>query len=108
MSSFVRRIEIRVMKRAGYTREKWIIRRDPSGQPKVVNVRRGGEITDPDDAPIGRLWPNAVPKRAQPPKREIKTVAKPPRGRRRGKRSKRWVEARKVRSARETITNERN
>lgn len=97
MSSFVRRLEKRLMKRAGYTREKWAIIADPvTGKPKPVECRRVGEITDPDDMPIGRHWPAAVPARAIPPKRNTEGGPKPARGRRRGKRSKRWLASRKA------------
>lgn len=96
MSSFVRRLEIRLMKRAGYTRERWFIERGLDGKPKLVDCRRGGEITDPDDMPIGRHWPAAVPARAVPAKRASKPIPKPARGRRRGKRSKKWLASRKA------------
>jgi hypothetical protein len=65
MSSLIRRLQIRMMKRAGYTREKWIIVADPvNGQPRIKNVRRGGEITDNDGTPIGRRWPQFMPPRS--------------------------------------------
>jgi hypothetical protein len=65
MSSLVRRLQIRKMKRLGYSREKWIVVPDPAtGEPKLREVRRGGEITDSDDNPIGRHWPLFVPRRA--------------------------------------------
>lgn len=64
MSSLVRRITIRKMKRVGYTREKWILGVAPfNGEPKLIEVRKGGEITDPDDNPIGRRWPVRMPAR---------------------------------------------
>lgn len=62
MSSLVRRLQIRMMQRVGYTREKWIMVRKPDGKPEIVNVKRGGEITDRDDNPIGRHWPRFLPK----------------------------------------------
>lgn len=99
MSSYVRRLEIRLMKRAGFTREKWMVIRDPAtGSPKPVECKRGGEITDPDDVPIGRHWPTAVPARALPAKRDIASPSNPARGRRRGKRSKRWLANRRARA----------
>jgi hypothetical protein len=60
MSSLVRRLQIRMMKRAGYTRNKWKLVRKPNGDPETVQVKRGGEITDRDDNPIGRHWPRAI------------------------------------------------
>lgn len=63
MSSLVRRLQIRMMKRAGYTREKWILKLDPAtAKPRIVKVLRGGEITDRDDNPIGRRWPQFLPR----------------------------------------------
>lgn len=94
MSSLVRRIEKRIMKKAGYTRENWIIVR---GKPERVS--RDGEITDPDDNPIGRDWPARIPARAKLPTRAIKARYRKPRGNRRGKHSKAWIEARQERRA---------
>lgn len=64
MSSLVRRLQIRMMQRVGYTREKWIVVQKPGRAPETVNVKRGGEITDRDDNPVGRLWPRFLPKGA--------------------------------------------
>ncbi len=68
MASLVRRIEIRIMKRAGYSRENWIL--DRKGNP--VTVKRDGEITDPDDTPIGRDWPVRLPARVKAATRPVK------------------------------------
>lgn len=52
MSSLVRRIKKRLLKKMGYTRNRWVM---VNGQP--VDCRKGGEITDPNDTPIGIHWP---------------------------------------------------
>lgn len=65
MSSLIRRLQIRMMKRSGYTRNKWIVVRHPNGEPGIVKVKRGGEITDRDDNPIGRHWPEFMPRRVE-------------------------------------------
>lgn len=90
MSSLARRLGIRAMKRAGYTREKWIIVKNARGEPEPRMVRRGGEITDRNDNPIGRRWPTpraSAP--AQPTKPNPVAHAL-----RRSKRSQKWLEAR--------------
>jgi hypothetical protein len=97
MSSLIRRLEIRLMKRAGYTREKWIMVRTPRGDMRPQSVNRDGEITDPDDTPIGRDWPVRVPARARmatSPKRRTNAVEFVPFALRRSKRSQAWLEAR--------------
>lgn len=98
MSSVIRRIEKRIMKKAGYTRENWIV---VKGKP--VDVRRDGEITDPDDNPIGRDWPRRVPARAKMPTKPAKRAfngayrdGRKERGQRRGKHSRAWIESRQI------------
>lgn len=67
MSSLVRRIEKSMMKRVGYERNRWFLRKTTAeGVPQVIKVRRGGEVTDPDGNPIGRRWPLRLPARARP------------------------------------------
>lgn len=102
MSGFVRRLEKRLMKRSGYTRERWIIVEGIRGEPEVRKVRRGGEITDSDDNPIGRHWPARLPARAKAPTRPQKRAypgadkaGRIARGSRRGRPSKKWLLARK-------------
>jgi hypothetical protein len=64
VSSLIRRLQIRMMKkRAGYTREKWILVKNKRGDLVPQSVKRGGEITDHNDNPIGRHWPRFMPKR---------------------------------------------
>ena len=59
MSSFVRRLEIRLMKRAGYTRNKWVVAKDERGNNYPKPVSRDGEITDRDDnPPVAGLEPH--------------------------------------------------
>lgn len=106
MSSLVRRMQIRMMQRAGYTREKFVGIVDPiTGERKIQEVRRGGEITDPDDNPIGRSWPKQIPSRARAPsnakakdlvarKNRHSIFAAPPRSLRRSKRSQARLVAR--------------
>jgi hypothetical protein len=65
MSSLIRRLAIRMMKRARYTREKWILVKNKRGDLVPQSVTRDGEITDPDDTPIGRDWPILIPARAR-------------------------------------------
>lgn len=65
MSSLIRRLQIRFMQRAGYTREKWILVKNKRGDFVPLDVKRDGEITDPDDTPIGRDWPVIFPARAR-------------------------------------------
>jgi hypothetical protein len=96
MSSLVRRMAIRLMKRAGYTRNKWIITKDAKGNKYPQPVARDGEITDRDDNPIGRDWPARIPADAIPTPRERKIVKRPARGSRRGKRNKTYIERRKA------------
>lgn len=97
MSSLVRRLEKSLMKRAGYTREKWYVGKDPAtGEPRIVQVKRGGEITDRDDSPIGRRWPARLPADAMPPKKIRAKIKTPPRGSRRGKRNKAYIARRKA------------
>lgn len=93
MSSLVRSIEKRLMKRAGFTREKWILGRNPlTGEQQPISVLRGGEITDPDDNPIGRRWPSRIPARVMsrtlPSPRKAARVL---RALRRAKPNKRWL-----------------
>lgn len=97
----MRRLEIRIMKRAGYTREKWILIKNKRGDLVPQNVKRDGEITDPDDNPIGRDWPLLIPARAKAKTVEQKRAynGADRRGRivhalRRSKRSEEWLKRR--------------
>jgi hypothetical protein len=97
MSSLVRRLSIRMMQRAGYTREKFVGLTDPiTGERRIQEVRRGGEITDPDDNPIGRHWPRLIPARANSPRKAARAnrYHVTPRALRRSKKSQAWLEAR--------------
>jgi hypothetical protein len=107
MSSLVRRMAIRLMKRSGYTRNKWIVTKDAKGNKYPQPVARDGEITDRDDNPIGRDWPARIPADAIPTKRppeprpsiphlSRRAPSHPPLGSRRGKRSKGYIERRKA------------
>ena len=87
---------IRQMKRSGYTREKWIIVKNLRGEPEPRRVKRGGEITDPDDNPIGRHWPLRLSERIRMVGKPAKRRAGPPAGRRRGKRGKNWMKHRRA------------
>ena len=111
MSSLIRRMAIRMMKRSGYTRNKWIIAKHPAtGEQYPQPVGRDGEITDRDDNPIGRDWPlrmpaDAVPTKRQPPARPSfphlsrRVPNHAPIGTRRGKRNKAYVARRKALAA---------
>ena len=88
MSSLVRRIEKSIMKRAGFEREKFRVGKNSDGSPRLINVRRGGVITDLNDDPIGYHWPSRVPASAIPPKRKTKRVVQAARGQRRGRSNK--------------------
>lgn len=112
MSSFIRRIEIRMMKSAKYTREKFIGVVNPiTKERRIQEVPRGGEITDPDDNPIGRHWPKRIPARAKlPPNLKAKDllarqsrhsvkIAFTPRASRRSKRSQKWLADRAAKRA---------
>ena len=101
MSSLMRRIEKKIMQRAGYTRENWIVGKDRLGNPMLVPVKRDGEITDPDDNPIGRDWPARIPARAKPKTQPQKfafngadRLGRKVHALRRSKRSQKWLEER--------------
>lgn len=96
MSSLIRRLEIRAMKRLNFTREKFILVPDRiNGGNRIQEVRRGGEITDPDDNPIGRHWPARIPRRAAA-KPSLRAAKAPfvPHALRRSKKSQAWLAAR--------------
>lgn len=68
MSSLVRRMQIRDLKRQGYERTKFGIARDDDGKaivahdgsPELVPVRNGGLISDPRGKFIGTRWPRRL------------------------------------------------
>jgi hypothetical protein len=93
MSSLVRRLSIRAMKRAGYTREKWILVKNKRGDLVPQDVKRGGEITDADDNPIGRRWPVCIAARADTPSRPA-TRNPVVKALRRTKRTRAWLKKR--------------
>jgi hypothetical protein len=82
MSSLLRRIEKRLLKAAGFKRNKWTLK-FIGGQPKIVPVKRGGEITDNNDNPVGTRWPR-ITREFMPEAKPRKPKAKAPRGSRRG------------------------
>lgn len=58
MCSPIRRFEKRMLKRAGYSRKRYVLVRDPlSGVFSRQNVLRGGMIHDAEDNPVGYRWP---------------------------------------------------
>ena len=57
MSSMGRRMQIRMMKNAGYRRSKHAFRRDAEGKLQKILVRRGGMIYNADDVAVGYNWP---------------------------------------------------
>jgi uncharacterized protein (DUF2126 family) len=58
MSSLGRRMQIRMMKNAGYCRSKHAFRRDAEGNAVKVSVRKGCMIYNQDDVAVGYRWPN--------------------------------------------------
>ena len=60
MSSMIRRMEIRRMKKIGFVRSKFAFRRDKDGKLQRVFARRGGMILNPDGDAIGYNWPKRV------------------------------------------------
>jgi hypothetical protein len=92
VSSLVRRLEIRMLKAGGYTREKWILVKNRRGDLAPQTVKRGGEITDRDDNPIGRRWPRRTTAIDHSVRSLLKS-GRPQRALRRSKRSQEWLEA---------------
>ena len=62
MSSLVRRLQIREMKRRGYERTLYKLVKNARGDWEQYPVRRGGIILDPDNKPIGYQWPRFIPR----------------------------------------------
>lgn len=57
MSSLPRRMQIRALKRLGYGRTRYALRRDAEGVMRPVAVSRAGIILDADDNIVGYRWP---------------------------------------------------
>jgi hypothetical protein len=62
MSSLVRRLQIRMMKKRGYVRQTQKVVEGANGFPQIIRLKRGeGQIISPAGEPIGRHWPRMLP-----------------------------------------------
>lgn len=57
MSNLPRRMQIRALKRLGYGRTRYALRRDVEGVMRPVAVSRAGIILDANDNIVGYRWP---------------------------------------------------
>lgn len=60
MSSKIRRLEIRGLKKRGYFRTPFAVRKNALGKWEPVRVPRGGLILGPDDKPVGYQYPRVA------------------------------------------------
>ena len=102
MSGFVRTIQKSILKRAGYERQKERLVVN-NGRPVIVKLKKGeGVILDPaGDSTGSRKWPTITAGGGKGQKRAFNGAylnGRKERGRRRGKHSKAWIEARKARA----------
>ena len=60
MSSMTRRMQIRGLKRLGFSRTDFRIVKNAAGEESRVAVSRGGLITDADGQRVGYRWPQVA------------------------------------------------